>query len=223
MLAFSSSAQALTTLWGNYSSTNDGGSISMFPTTSIAVGFTLPTGSNYTLNSIDFRLRNYNTSTGDVALIQIYRDSGKTSSNPLGATLESVTFNNPNSSSDAVGNFNFIPTTTFTFLADTRYWLLVNASAGDDNWMRNQPSVTPTGISGMTSNGYQLTANTGSTYAPWTLQYSFQINATEVPSTPVPFEFSHQASLAILGGAWLVRRGLKKKSAGKILVKSVNS
>ncbi|WP_071188208.1 hypothetical protein [Trichormus sp. NMC-1] len=50
----------------------------------------------------------------------------------------------------------------------------------------------------------------------------FSINATP-EATPVPFEFSHQASLVLLGGAWLVRRGLKKKSADKMLAKSLNS
>lgn len=41
--------------------------------------------------------------------------------------------------------------------------------------------------------------------------------------TAVPFEFSHEASLVIFGGAWLVLRGLKKKSAEKMLAKSLNS
>ncbi len=39
-------------------------------------------------------------------------------------------------------------------------------------------------------------------------QWSF--NVTE--ATPVPFEFSPALGLGVLGGAWLVRKALKKKS-----------
>jgi hypothetical protein len=47
---------------------------------------------------------NYNTTAGDVALLQIYADPAGTSTNPNGATLQSVLFNNP---SNADGNFDF--------------------------------------------------------------------------------------------------------------------
>ncbi|PZU97120.1 MAG: hypothetical protein DCE90_08280 [Pseudanabaena sp.] len=155
------------------------------------------------------RLQNYATLNGTVALIQIYADAAKTSTSPLGAVLQSVLFNNPTSDSGAAGNFTFTPTSTFTFAADTRYWLLVDATAGSYNWRANSPGVTPTGISGITFNGGQLSTNNGTSYTSSAVFNSFDINATAIP---VPFEFEATGGLAMLGGAWLLRKHLKKKS-----------
>ncbi|MBD2151891.1 hypothetical protein H6F44_17425 [Pseudanabaena sp. FACHB-1277] len=200
-------------LIGNYSSTNDGdGTNASVPPSpdQKAVGFTLPTGNPYSLDSIKLRLFSYNTSNGDVALLQIYRDSAKTSTSPNEATLESVTFTNPTSSSNAVGDFIFTPTSTFTFLPDTRYWLLVDATAGFYGWLSNFPYITPTGISGITHNGYQRSGDDGSNYFSSTTFSSFEIQATEVP-----FEFEASGGLAILGGAWLLRKQLQKRKITK--------
>ncbi|MEY3404175.1 MAG: hypothetical protein RLZZ86_3797, partial [Cyanobacteriota bacterium] len=160
ILALSHPAKAVT-LFGNYSSTNDGSGTTFFSANigAKATGFTLPVGTNYTLDSILLRLESYNTTAGDVVQLRIYRDSAKTSTSPIGTTLESLTFNNPISGSDTAGNFNFTPTTAFTFLADTRYWLVMTVpSVPSDSvtWRSNSPSVTPTGISGMVNNGYQF-------------------------------------------------------------------
>jgi hypothetical protein len=65
-------------LIGNYSSTNDSNGTSIGSSAQKAVGFTLPTGSDYTLENITLRLNNYNTDGGDVALLQIYQDINKT-------------------------------------------------------------------------------------------------------------------------------------------------
>ncbi len=200
-------------LIGNYSSTNalDGYGISS--TQQKAVGFTLPTGNPYRLNSIKLQLQNYSTSAGDVALLQIYRDSAKTSSNPNGTTLEPVTFTNPTSSSNALGDFIFTPTSTFTFLPDTRYWLLVDfgASSGNYIWRGNNPAIPPTGISGITFDGYRFSGNNGSSYSSSTGFNSFEIQATE----EIPFEFEASGGLAILGGAWLLRKQLQKRKVTK--------
>lgn len=159
------------------------------------------------------RLQNYNTVGGDVALIQIYADAAKTSTSPLEAVLQSVLFNNPTSSINLVNNFTFTPTSTFTFAADTRYWILVDATAGAYDWRANSPAVTPTGISGITFNSYQLSGDNGSTYSNSALFNSFDINATAVP---VPFEFEATSGLAMLGGAWLLRKHLQKKKSTKV-------
>jgi hypothetical protein len=202
-------------LIGNYSSTNDSNGTSIGSSAQKAVGFTLPTGSDYTLENITLRLNNYNTDGGDVALLQIYQDINKTSTNPNSAVLQSsLEFLNPISSSDTVNNFTFTPTSTFTFLADTRYWLLVDATAGGYNWRRNNPSITPTGISGITSNGYQRSTNNGGSYSNFPFSYSFDIQATQV-ATPVPFDFDPSFGVAVLGGGWLLRKHLKKKKSTK--------
>lgn len=146
-------------------------------------------------------------------MLQIYADPAKTSSNPNGATLQSVLFTNPTSSSDAAGNFDFIPTSTFTFLADTRYWLLVDATAGNYIWQANDPVITPIGIGGIVNNGYLFSGNNGSTYRSTSNLNSFQINATEV--TAVPFEFETAAGLVVFGGYFAIKQKFKKKFVKK--------
>jgi hypothetical protein len=217
ILALSHPAKAIT-LFGNYSSTNDGGSTPTTLSTSAskAIGFTLPVGTNYTLDSIFLRLRNYNTTPAggnDVAQLKIYKDSAKTSTSPIGTTLESLTFNKPSSTSNTARNFTFTPTTNFTFLANTRYWLLVTASSGNNfHWTLNNPGVQPTGIRGLISNGYKFSSN-GSTYNNTTIPNSFQINAT-----PVPFESNAApAGMAIVFGAFMLQRRLQQRSAQKML------
>ena len=221
ILALSSPAKAVT-LFGNYSSTNDESASSINATTGTlgrAIGFTLPVSTNYTLDSILLRLGNYNTNEGDVVKLQIYKDSAKTSTSPIiSTTLESLTFNNPSSANNADGDFSFTPTTNFTFLADTRYWLLMTVPSGSVGWRANSPSVAPTGISGMGYNGYVFT-NNGVSYANSTLLNSFQINAT-----PVPFESNAApAGMAIVFGAFMLRRRLQQRSAQKMLAESVDS
>lgn len=224
ILALSSPAKAVT-LFGNYSFTNDTRNTAIYPatnTTGKAIGFTLPVTTNYTLDSILLRLGSYNTTAGDVVKLQIYRDAAKTSNSPLGTTLESLTFNNPSSGSDAIGNFSFTPTTNFTFLANTRYWLLMTVPSGDGVlWRANNPSLSPTGITGMVNNGYQST-NGGATYSTSITFNSFQIDATA--ATPVPFETdAAPAGMAIVFGALMLRRRLQQRSAQKMLAESVDS
>jgi hypothetical protein len=88
---------------------------------------------------------------------------------------------------------------------------LVDATAGDDyNWSGNNSAITPTGISGITHNGYQFSDNNGSSYSSSTIFNSFEIQATEVP-----FEFEASGGVAILGGAWLWRKQLQKRKVTK--------
>jgi hypothetical protein len=158
------------------------------------------------------RLQNYNTNAGDVALLQIYQDLNKTSTNPNGAVLQSgLLFTNPSSSSDTVNNFNFTPTSTFTFLADTRYWLLADATAGSYDWKANTPAITPTGISGITLSGNQFSTNNGTSYST-----SGVLNSFDIQATPVPFDFDPSFGVAVLGGGWLLRKHLKKKKSTKV-------
>jgi hypothetical protein len=161
-LAFSGSASAAT-LIGNYSNGSNAG-YTIDTAQGIVTGFTLPTGSNYNLDDIKLRLFGYNSSV-DTPLLQIYADSTKASTNPNGAALQSVTFTNPTSTSDAIGDFTFTPTSAFTFLADTRYWLSLSNSTNSFAWMYNTPT-TPTGISGITSDGYLFSSGTSYSSAP---------------------------------------------------------
>jgi hypothetical protein len=161
----------------------------------------------YKLDNIVLRLFAYNTST-DVALLQIYADAAKTSTSPLGATLQSVLFANPTSASNAVSNFTFTPTSNFTFAADTKYWLLVDATSGNYIWNGSNPAVTPTGVA--TFNSVQFSTDNGVGYSNFaTNRYSFQVNATA--ATAVPFDFSPNFGIAVLGGGWFLRKKFFKK------------
>ncbi len=184
-LAFSNSATAVT-LIGNFPQANINFGNIINQTSNKAVGFTLPTGTNYSLNDIFLTLIAYQSST-DTPLLQIYADSAKTSTAPTGATLQSVTFTNPTSSSNSRSNFTFTPTNTFTFLADTRYWLRLSTSIGEILWAASSPGITPTGIPGITFNGYQGSGNGGTSYVEDSVFNTFQINATAAgAATAVP-------------------------------------
>lgn len=204
-LAFTGSASAVA-LIGNYPPTNDLEFSFIIPSLSQAHGFTLPTGSNYNLDNIVLRLELYQSST-DTPLLQIYADPSKTSTNPNGASLQSVTFTKPTSSSDAINNFTFRPTGAFTFLADTRYWLRLSESTEDLFWVGSDPGITPTGISGITFNGARSSFDGGATYLNSGIFNTFQINATAVATTAVPEPFTIIGT--IIGGTAAFR--LRKK------------
>ena len=219
ILTISNPADAIS-LIGNYSSTNDLRAptnffVSSGTVTVKAIGFTLPTGDNYTLDSVKLRLGNYNTTAGDVALLQIYKGTTTSSANLTQATLETVEFINPSSSSNSIGNFTFTPkpTTPFTFLANTRYWLSLDLTAGNGvSWQVNNPSITPIGVATSPAAVFSTTGAlaTGTS----TAFNSFDIQATV--ATPVPFDFDPSFGVAVLGGGWLLRKHLKKKKSTKV-------
>jgi hypothetical protein len=215
-LAFAGSASAAT-LIGNYPQTNDDSPSVVSTLSFTGIGFTLPTGSNYNLNDVVLRLGFYQSST-DTPLLQIYADSAKTSLDPNGATLQGVTFTNPTSTSDAVGNFTFTPTSAFTFLANTRYWLRLSDSTSRFNWVGSNPPITPTGIPGITFNGARGSVNSGGSYFSSPVK-TFQINATDAAATAVPEPTSLPGYITFLGGLLAARKIVKSRAAKKIELK----
>jgi hypothetical protein len=199
-------------LIGNYPQTNDNISGGLALSTKVASAFTLPTGSNYNLNDIVLRLGNYQSST-DTPLLRIYADSAKTSTDPNGATLQSVTFTNPTSSSNNIDT----PTSAFTFIADTRYWLdLSIVGTGSLAWYGSNPGITPTGISGITFNGTKASQSGGS-YQSNSLIGTFQINATAAgAATAVPEPTSLPGYITFLGGLLAARKIVKFRAAKKV-------
>ncbi len=214
-LAFSGSASAAT-LIGNYPQTNDNSILVLSPSQTVAsLGFTLPTSTNYNLDSVVLRL---NVSSDDTPLLQIYADSAKTSTNPNGATLQSVTFTKTPFSINPIDNFTFTPTNTFTFLADTRYWLGLSSTAGIFTGRSSLPAITPTGIPGVIFNGSQLSFDGGSSYPfPNNPNFinTFQINATAV-ATAVPEPTSLPGYITLLGGLLVTRKIVKPRAAKKV-------
>jgi hypothetical protein len=206
-LAISSPVEAIN-LIGNLPQPNNFDGDSIDPARRKAIGFTLPVGIPYTLDAITLRLSSYETFSGfDVALLRIFADATKTSTSPTGAILQSVVFNNPTSNSNLLASFVFTPTSTFTFLPDTRYWLDVSATQAGFDWRGSDPAVTPTSTVGVTFDNYALSTNSGVGYTITPTFNFFQIDAT-----PVPFEFEASGGLAVLGGAWLLRKRLQQKN-----------
>jgi hypothetical protein len=221
-LAISNPAHALTLL-GNYATaTNNEAPISSIGAFNglnfqAALGFDLPSGSDYTLDNISLRLDGYNTfdnlgfGNPDFAALTIFSDPSRTSNNPIGLTTAytSTRFIYPNSNSNSVANFIFEPTNSipFTFLANTRYWVLIDTDEGFFRAIGNLGQAnSPTGIA--TNPLIKFSNDNGSSYTSGEFFNTFEINATEV--TPIPFEFNPAYGLGILGGVWLVRKGLKK-------------
>ncbi len=175
-----------------------------------AIGFTLPGGSNYILNSIDLRLSSYNSNDGDIPELSIFEDPTRTSANPNEAMNQAILQAFPPfSSSNATNTFTFTPSTPFTFRANTRYWLLVDAAQGFFFWAVNGSNPGrdySSDVIGVTTVGFVTSGNNGASYDSGfgAFRPGLRIRATAVP---VPFEFHGGAGLTLLVAAgWLARR-----------------
>jgi hypothetical protein len=91
-----------------------------------AVSFTVPSQS-YPVDHVTLRLRAYVTTAGDIAAVGFYEDNGM----DLPGALVGSLLVSPPSASDATGQFDFTPAGPLTLAASTKYWLLVDASAGE--------------------------------------------------------------------------------------------
>ena len=145
-------------LIGNLPS-NDLGASTISPATGLtnvkAVSFSLPTGTDYTLDNAVLRLASYNAT--DVFKVQIRNDTGGL--NPGSTVLANLT----RPASQGAGNFDytFNPATAFTFQKSTTYWLYVDISTGSGsfNWSASNPNVTPTGVA--SDGGYRFSNDGG--------------------------------------------------------------
>jgi hypothetical protein len=104
-----------------------------------AISFIMPSES-YPLDHVDLRLRGYNTTAGDVAAVAFYQDNGS----DLPGALFGGLFLSPLSTSDDPSTFTFLPMASLTLAASTKYWLMLDATAGEYDWRASSPSITPT-------------------------------------------------------------------------------
>ena len=199
-LAFANSVEAIS-LIGNYQPTNDDTGNVINGLNQKAVGFT-PTGTSYVLDNIILRLSGYDTT--DTPQLQIY--SGGTNTPPIGASLP-VSFTSNTPSSVGSNNFTFTPTSTFTFAADTRYWLVVSGAGTNYVWRGSNPIIAPSTTAISSFDGYAVSINGGTSYTANSLPF----NTFEINATAVPFEFEATGGLVMLGGAWLLHKHLQKK------------
>jgi len=103
-----------------------------------AMGFTMPAGDDYTLDSVDIRL----DITGDVdPLVRIFDDVGGV------PTTELVELVDPPVIGIGIDTYSFTPPAAFPLEGGQTYWIVVyNVGAGDMDWKASSPGVTPTGI-----------------------------------------------------------------------------
>jgi hypothetical protein len=167
-------------LIGNFPQTNDTRGSTINTQQNTAVSFTIPAGNtNYLLNFVTLRFTGYSPADTPVLTIRQGNAPGNLS-NP--STTVVANFTNPAGLGAPVNNYNFTPTTSFTFLANTRYWLYLSASAGSFSWRasNNAATNTPSGIA--TFGAYRVTTNGGGAFSPaGTLRPTFGIDVTAVP------------------------------------------
>jgi hypothetical protein len=160
----------------NVPASNDNLSSTISASANTAVSFTIPAGNtDYILNSVVLRLGGY-AAAGDTPVLTI-RQGGVL--NPSSSVV--ANFTNPAGQGAANRAYTFTPTTSFTFLANTRYWLYLSASAGNFTWRAsdNAATNTPSGIA--TFGAYRQTINGGTSFSAGTNFNTFAVDATAVP------------------------------------------
>lgn len=161
----------------NLPATNDNLSSPISASANTAVSFTIPAGNtDYILNTVILRLGGY-APTGDTPVLTIRQDGVL---NPSSSVV--ANFTNPAGlPGTAIRAYTFTPTTSFTFLANTRYWLYLSASAGNFTWRGSDDGATntPSGIA--TFGAYRQTINGGTSFSAGTNFNTFAVDATAVP------------------------------------------
>jgi hypothetical protein len=138
-----------------------------------------------------------------------YSGTGNTGSIFLGvySNTSNLTINFTSGNVTAVGG-KFFFTDNIDNLASGTVTLTLN-----DGTVLNltSPTSTPTPFGGFTTDGALITSLTfggpGNPYATIDDLYV----GTSISATPVPFDFSPNLGIGLLGGAWLIRKSLKKK------------
>lgn len=157
-----------------------------------AMGFTMPAGVDYFLDSADVRLRVDGLEVDP--LVRIFSDSGGLPSTSL------AELNDPTISSIGIETYSFTPGAPLVLEAGATYWLVVYNEGGSSiDWMASSPSQTPTGLAShagsLFSTGTGPNPPTGSS----SILTSYAIMATPVPAPGA-------LALAALGGVFAARR-----------------
>ncbi len=159
-----------------------------------AAGFTMPTGIDYTLDSVELRLEFANT--GSVPVLGLYDDQGGNPGSSL-LSLEAPLV------VPGIDTFVFTTPDTFTLEAGTTYWLvLTNDALGADSflWLADSSGITPTGIA--SDAGYRFGDGFAPPTSPSSTLNSYAVYATPAAIIPEP------STLILLGSSALVGSGL---------------
>jgi hypothetical protein len=158
------------------------------PLRSKAVGFTMPSGVAYSLDSVVMRLVSDSTANQVGVVLE-----GSTGGLPTGVPL--VGFNVPAVSDGMPQSYTLTPDSVFQLEPSTTYFIVLYGISGPGQfaWFGNSTNIIPTGVA--TFAGFYADNSGAASLAPTqpaTVLNSFAVNAT--PS-PVP----EPTSLALLG------------------------
>lgn len=156
-----------------------------------AMGFTMPAGQDYFLDSADVRLE-----IGGLAvdpLVRIFNDVG-------GApTSELVELQDP-ALGVGIDTYSFTPSSPFVLEAGQTYWLVVYNTGGDNlNWKASSPSETPTGLASHAGSLFSTSAGPNPPTGSSSILTSYAIQGTAVPAPAA-------LSVLALGGLACARR-----------------
>lgn len=156
-----------------------------------AMGFTMPAGQDYFLDSADIRL-NITGSAVD-PLVRIFDDVGGTPTNEL-AELQDPALG------IGVDTYSFTAAAPLVLEAGQTYWLVVYNVGGDSlDWKASSPSETPTGLASHAGSLFSTTTGPNPPTGSSSILTSYAIQGTAVPAPAA-------LSVLALGGVACARR-----------------
>jgi hypothetical protein len=142
------------------------------------MGFTMPAGDDYLLDSATLRL---NLSGTDVhPIVQLWSNSV---SNLPGSPL--TTLANPSFSAAGIADYTFSPSSPFTLAASNTYWLVTyGTGAGNSfDWMADGSGITPTGVATHFGEYFDTDGPPPTGFSPILNSYAISAHVVPEPST----------------------------------------
>ncbi|MFG0284730.1 MAG: choice-of-anchor R domain-containing protein [Phycisphaerales bacterium JB039] len=172
---------------------NDGSQSASLQTGRIkAMGFTMPAGLDYFLDSADLRLNI--TGLGVDPLIRIFDDVGGLPTNEL------VELVDPPIGATGIETYSFTTPGPFVLEAGKTYWVVAyNIGADSIDWKASSPSQTPTGLATHAGSLFSTTTGPLPPTGTSSILCSYAIQGTAVPAPGA-------LALAGLGGLLAARR-----------------
>ncbi|MFG0284731.1 MAG: choice-of-anchor R domain-containing protein [Phycisphaerales bacterium JB039] len=143
-----------------------------------AMGFTMPAGEDYNLDSVDVRL----DVTGDVdPLVRIFSDSGGVPTTELAELVDPAVIG------VGIETYSFTPPATLALEGGQTYWIVVyNIGAGSIDWKASSPGIIPTGIATHAGGYFSTTSGPLPPTTSSTILNSYGVQATPVSAMCYP-------------------------------------
>ena len=174
-------------------------------TRSAAVGFTVPSGTAYSLDNIQVFLVSDGNSPSPLSAL-LYQDAG---GNPGGSPVADL------SRSITIFNaqplvFTLTPSAAFTLIPSTTYWLVLNAIPADDrniSWMGTSDANPYSGV--LSYAGSKVSNSAALPSAPATSNLIFAVDGTALTGSGVP----EPGTLVLLGAGLAALFRLRRDSS----------